>query len=1073
MDLTAEISGTEYRAIDGYSIKEQVGQTAASSLSVALGENDVPVSQQLIQIFLPDSTLFYTGIIQTVEPPKWSSGYETYICKLTFKTLDVIFDQRIATIEETDIYIHEIVNILYDDYLAEENVSKGSVSTILIAPYEEYSVSNSTLRSILDEIGDDADAVAYIDCNRTFYFKKSDEFTSVTPPAHLTKLKKKETGTNLVTVQHVAGSTDETATRAESTTWESGQTLFQLTYYIGEMTGVSINGSPVQVGTDPDDTANVFTFEYGSNILTLNTSATTQPEAGDIVAAAYEGYSEINVTAENTSLISTIAALNGTSGKIEAVKIDSSITSEADGETIAQSLLDNSETREETITCEYHATGLGDSPLLSVWTLSYTALGISGDYVVVERTIKEFSPDEFLVSVKLKNKGFYSRYGTILKANTREVTALAAKSNKAITTYTWVKYSANADGSGMTDAPVADSTKYIGIAANKASSTESTDPLDYTWSEYVGDAGYGAYLTISNYNFKADSTGYVTETTITAEVKIMKGGDVVGVVVGRLVAPDGMTIQQTGTEIQITAQGSLLAEKGTINVPVSIFLPVSGYVFGRDPDVYGRSSKVYGRTVNSSTATSFELYFSWTKTLDGAKGETGAQGEQGEQGVQAYTYRGRFYDDFPGSLVANDFWLVYWEDAHSGSETYTRGIWTWDGTNYTRVSDDSGVNSPYFAQALGDILWAVNNGYGSVSDYGSIDYIDNLVANNAFISQLGAQQITLSSTGKLTSIDFVSGVSGVNIPANGVSEMNALRVRGFTMPSSGSTYTVTVAASGGDYTTVSAALEDLSRSFMNFKNGGISVTIEISDGFVIEENIEIVGINLGWITIYSATTSTIYCSIDSPDPLFSLSGGAVGPVLNIRNIVDTSITDYSEDRTFLSVAEGSYCRMGALTGEDFTSLVEIDSAGKVDGGTLELNLSALSVCGATLVVNDGCIGYFGRIYGTTSHYPWVHVSGHCVCQMYNGPSTASDYFLENYRGIARILYSGPDLGNAHNVASTNGGETTMVANIFSDTFYNYLEYGAIVRVQTNGIPANASANISPNTLTANGIYWES
>ena len=54
------------------------------------------------------------------------------------------------------------------------------------------------------------------------------------------------------------------------------------------------------------------------------------------------------------------------------------------------------------------------------------------------------------------------------------------------TTYTWIAYSDNADGSGMYQIPT-DNTKYIGIAVNKDTATESNNPADYTWSQFKGE----------------------------------------------------------------------------------------------------------------------------------------------------------------------------------------------------------------------------------------------------------------------------------------------------------------------------------------------------------------------------------------------------------------------------------------------------------------------------------------------------------------------------------------------------------------------------------------------------------
>lgn len=56
------------------------------------------------------------------------------------------------------------------------------------------------------------------------------------------------------------------------------------------------------------------------------------------------------------------------------------------------------------------------------------------------------------------------------------------------TLYTWIAYSDNADGNPMYQQPK-DSTKYIGIATNKETATESTNPKDYVWSKFKGDDG--------------------------------------------------------------------------------------------------------------------------------------------------------------------------------------------------------------------------------------------------------------------------------------------------------------------------------------------------------------------------------------------------------------------------------------------------------------------------------------------------------------------------------------------------------------------------------------------------------
>ncbi|MRJ41201.1 MULTISPECIES: hypothetical protein [Idiomarina] len=56
------------------------------------------------------------------------------------------------------------------------------------------------------------------------------------------------------------------------------------------------------------------------------------------------------------------------------------------------------------------------------------------------------------------------------------------------TTYTWIAYSDNANGDPMYQTPNSN-TKYIGIATNKTTASESNDPADYTWSRFRGEDG--------------------------------------------------------------------------------------------------------------------------------------------------------------------------------------------------------------------------------------------------------------------------------------------------------------------------------------------------------------------------------------------------------------------------------------------------------------------------------------------------------------------------------------------------------------------------------------------------------
>ncbi len=123
-------------------------------------------------------------------------------------------------------------------------------------------------------------------------------------------------------------------------------------------------------------------------------------------------------------------------------------------------------------------------------------------------------------------------------------------------------------------------------------------------------------------------------------------------------------------------------------------------------------------------------------------------------------------------------------------------------------------------------------------------------------------------------------------------------------------------------------------------------------------------------------------------------------------------------------------------------------------------------------VKEGCIAKTNAVSGAGS-YPYVVNYGILNCWYTGAPSTADEYFLHNFKGKATLTYFGSDDGSTENISYTKGGETNISADVTSNILYNYLEDGAIVRMDTNNSPGQASANVSPNTLTSSGIYWES
>lgn len=78
-------------------------------------------------------------------------------------------------------------------------------------------------------------------------------------------------------------------------------------------------------------------------------------------------------------------------------------------------------------------------------------------------------------------------YSVSKKGDKGEQGIQGAKGADGRSLYTWLKYADDANGNGMSETP--EGKKYIGLAYNKTVSTESSNPSDYTWSLIQGENG--------------------------------------------------------------------------------------------------------------------------------------------------------------------------------------------------------------------------------------------------------------------------------------------------------------------------------------------------------------------------------------------------------------------------------------------------------------------------------------------------------------------------------------------------------------------------------------------------------
>lgn len=147
------------------------------------------------------------------------------------------------------------------------------------------------------------------------------------------------------------------------------------------------------------------------------------------------------------------------------------------------------------------------------------------------------------------------------------------------TLYTWVKYSQNADGSNMSDSP--ENALYIGIAYNKDSATESTNPEDYKWTKIKGEQGlpgtdaYTIILSNESHTFSGNTTSAIPAST-KCHVIAYKGTQQLAVTIGMISdLPEGMTapISNNGTTnayFSPTVTSSMITKNGTLTIPITV-----------------------------------------------------------------------------------------------------------------------------------------------------------------------------------------------------------------------------------------------------------------------------------------------------------------------------------------------------------------------------------------------------------------------------------------------------------------------------------------------------------------------
>lgn len=279
------------------------------------------------------------------------------------------------------------------------------------------------------------------------------------------------------------------------------------------------------------------------------------------------------------------------------------------------------------------------------------------------------------------------------------------------TYYTWIKYSDNADGTGLYDTPK-DTTKYIGIGVNKTTPNESTNKADYTWSKFKGEQGVKGEDGITYYTWikYADS---VTGEGISNDPT---GKTYIGLAYNKTTQTESDKPSDYTWSLIKGDKGDqgVQGVKGEDGVTHYTWIKYSDNADGTDLYDTPKDSTMYiGIAPNKTTATESnnKSDYIWSK-FKGEKGDQGLQGVAGKDGKTYYTWI-KYADDDKGTGISDD----------PTNKTYI-------GFAYNKTTADESINKADYTWSLikgekGDTGVQGAKGENGITYYTWIKYSDN------------------------------------------------------------------------------------------------------------------------------------------------------------------------------------------------------------------------------------------------------------------------------------------------------------------------------------------------------------
>lgn len=437
------INGEEYPVQVPIVLTEMAGNNTSSDIKCLVEDGKaVPQSGDMVEIVEDGQTIFL-GVCGIPTSPKFDSVHTQKVYSLKCGNGNSLLKRRVVNYGTQKKTVSQIIRYLFDTYIQGENISLGTISNIPIL-LDAYTAADINLQDVLNELADLVTAAWEVTNERVFNFVVKTDFAAfphVVTAANFvggeiqTQTKDHDVRTYQV-VKGVHVSTDEQNEYfGFSGEKDEFETMFPIIYkprIFLVTANVWLPDEKVGVRGIDDNNPNVaFLFSFNSRILKYVTSSNILYPATEIMVR-YTGQFPLRVHAYNAERMMEIAQHTGTSGMIEHVHEDKTLTTVADAQRIADALVSQYATPRGEVTWfttanRIKAAGysMDDFALLKKFTFDMPEVGLAGEYVITERTQESLTADGkwldgLKITVKMVDRSYVKSYGQTLRELTKQ-----------------------------------------------------------------------------------------------------------------------------------------------------------------------------------------------------------------------------------------------------------------------------------------------------------------------------------------------------------------------------------------------------------------------------------------------------------------------------------------------------------------------------------------------------------------------------------------------------------------------------------------------------------------------------